>query len=406
MINLFNFRFYKSKLMKKITTLFFLLFSIASFSQTTFKNGYFITNDNNKTECLIKDFNWLKNPTEFKYKSSEQSVIKTNILSQVIEFGVYDEFKFIKKEVEIDQSKHNTSKLTLNKNPEFVRSTIFLKVLIEGKANLYAYTDNVGTKFYYNINNSEIRPLIYKPYLDVDDSIKKNNTYKMELRDNLTHSNMTLEDFKNLNYKTNSLINLFTKYNELDNEDFKTYRVKNEFFKLNIRPGFNLTSLTIKSPSQGGNNVEFDSKLTFRLGLEAEFTLPFNNNKWAIIVEPTYTKFKGDSDTSGSTVKINYSAIEVPIGIRHYFFLNQKTKLFLNTGFGFDINNSSTIEVDNFGEGDINSGQNFMLGIGFNNGKKISTELRYYTNKDISRRGANVTSNLSSLAFIFGYRLF
>ncbi|WP_179009159.1 porin family protein [Winogradskyella forsetii] len=389
--------------MKKFATYIILIFTSISFSQTTFKKGYFISNDNTKTECLIKDSNWLKNPTEFKYKLSDESSTENITLDEVKEFAVYDLFKFIKANVEIDQSEKNNSKLSRNKAPEFAESEVLLKILIEGKANLYSYTDNISTKFFYNLNDLDIKPLIYKLYQNDDNKIEKNNTFRMQLWENLKFPEISLKDVKKLNYNANSLISFFRKFNEANNANFDIYKVKKEILKLSIRPGVNFSSLSVEPFS--GEELDFGNKITFRLGAEAEFTLPFNNNKWAIVIEPTYSYYKGEINNSGSMIKLDYSAIEIPIGLRHYFFLSPKAKLFLNAGFSFDLINNTTIEIGSLGEGEINSGQNFMLGLGFNSSDKISFEIRYYSNKDLSRRGATATSNLSTLSLIFGYRL-
>ena len=39
-------------------------------------------------------------------------------------------------------------------------------------------------------------------------------------------------------------------------------------------------------------DLKFDSNTNVSLGIEAEFILPFNKNKWAIIFEPTYQYYK------------------------------------------------------------------------------------------------------------------
>ncbi|NRB59841.1 MAG: PorT family protein [Winogradskyella sp.] len=348
----------------------------------------------------------MKNPSDFKYKKIENSETYVHSLNEILEFGVYNEFKFIRAKVKVDKSNFNTSKLSTNKEPEYIDTTVFLKVLIEGKAKLFSFTDSNSTKFFYSIDDIEIKPLIYKKYINKENKILENKRFRLELKNNLTHKEFVTQNFQDLEYRKKELIELFSKYNELFNSDYKIFTTKNEIIKINIRPGINYSTLKIQPNGQGNSSINFDSKFSLRIGLEAEFILPFNNNKWAIIVEPTLVSFKGENIESSSQLNINYRSLEIPVGLRYNFFLNSKDKLFLNTGFVFDLINNSTIQIDNFAEGDITSAQNFMFGLGFNNGKKTSFELRYYTGKNITKTGATAQSDLSSLSLILGYRIF
>ena len=67
----------------KLLFLFTTIFTFNCYSQISFENGYFIDNNNQKINCLIKNLDWEKNPTEFKYKLSESSELnkKNNKIS-------------------------------------------------------------------------------------------------------------------------------------------------------------------------------------------------------------------------------------------------------------------------------------------------------------------------------------
>jgi hypothetical protein len=62
----------------------------------------------------------------------------------------------------------------------------------------------------------------------------------------------------------------------------------------------------------GSGNAKFDNKISFRIGLEAEFILPFNKNKWAVFAEPTYQYYKTEKQSlfmKGSLSKQHQSEI-------------------------------------------------------------------------------------------------
>ena len=76
----------------------------------------------------------------------------------------------------------------------------------------------------------------------------------------------------------------------MDRNSFNIHaKTEKDWFNLSIRPGMNYATLSIGNDlTLSITNIDFGNKLGFRLGLEAEFVLPFNKYKWAIIVEPTY----------------------------------------------------------------------------------------------------------------------
>lgn len=64
---------------------------------------------------------------------------------------------------------------------------------------------------------------------------------------------------------------------------------------------------------------------------------------------------------------VNSNLIEMPVGVRHYFFLNKNSKLFINASYIFDICSKSTIEykrTDNSIYNLFESKSNNVLGFG------------------------------------------
>jgi hypothetical protein len=123
------------------------------FAQTKFQKGYFIDNNNVRTECLIKNDDWLNNPSKFSYKVSETAPIQSAEMPVVKEFGIYNNSKFVRADVNIDLTTNDYSNnLGNDKNPEWHQQQLFLKVLIEGKASLYYYKGQNVERFFYSVN--------------------------------------------------------------------------------------------------------------------------------------------------------------------------------------------------------------------------------------------------------------
>jgi hypothetical protein len=400
-----------------ITSTLLILFNFESYSQIFFEKGYIIADDNQKTECLIKNIDWKNNPTEIEYKLSQNSEIQKGIIQNIKEFGIYGTSKYIKSKVKIDRSSDNINYMTSDPNPIFQDEQLFLKILTEGNASLLYYENGNLIRFFYKKDNSDVIQLVYKNYL-INDNITKNNYFKQQLFNELKCPAINLENIKSINYTKIDLIRLFIKYNECTNSSYRNYDLlqKKHLFKLSIKPGLNLSSLNVKNSQADFLNSNFRNKLGLRFGVEAEFILPFNKNKWGIIVEPTYQYFKSENkketkDVSGGIIisNIDYKSIELPFGIRHYFYLNEKSKVFINLFYVIDFSLNSSIKItrtDNtvLNLSDINSRRNFALGFGYKNKDRYSIELRYYTNREILDNYIFSNSDYKTTSLILGYR--
>ena len=298
--------------------------TLNSYSQINFEKGYYLDNENNKIVCLIKNMGWLSNPTKIKYKLSENTEINTKSIDSISEFGVSD-LLFKRFSVQIDRSGQQIKNLSHNRNPEFKSETLFLKQIVKGDSNLFVYVDGNFTTYFFNSNSYSITQLVHKKYLKDQNLIAENNLFRQQLLINLECDNISQEHIKNLIYAENELKKLFIKFNtckgvvyQEDNEKKKTKGL----FNLNIRGGITLNSFKI--PSGGVTNpspyeFDFGTILGFQIGVEAEYVLPFNMNKWSIIAEPTYNHFKSESTSLNyypETVTLNYNTLELPIGIR------------------------------------------------------------------------------------------
>ncbi len=148
-----------------------------------------------------------------------------------------------------------------------------------------------------------------------------------------------------------------------------------------------------------------------------EYILPFNKNKWSISIEPTYQRFedKGRSKldkvfNEELFVSVDYSSIELPISLRHYFFLNNDSKIFANISYSFNVKSDVSIEFER-GDGikltplNGKSGNNYAFGIGYKLKDRYSLEIRYLTSKEILENYMAWDSKLQTTSFILGYTI-
>lgn len=138
---------------RTLLLLVFLFFTIVGISQINYEKGYYVNNENEKIDCLIKNEDWKNVPKYFLCKQNKESEVERikadNIKVLVIDGGAkYEVFN-----VKIDRSIERAKDYTNDKYPEFKKERLLLKVLVEGKANLYQYVDGAVVKYFFSTDS-------------------------------------------------------------------------------------------------------------------------------------------------------------------------------------------------------------------------------------------------------------
>ncbi len=399
--------------MKKTILLALLVCSMVCYAQNNFKKGYFIDNLGAKTICLIKDLDWANTPTEFEYKLNEFSKSNLHTITSVLEFSV-SSYVFKRYSVDIDRSGGNIRHLSSKREPEFVRETVFLKELIKGNASLYSYSGKNLKLFFFGIHSDDLEPLVYKEYSVSADKVNINDYYKMQLLEALKCEGITFNDIKRVKYQRDDLVDFFIRYNSCKNPDFKIdsnkIKGKKGKFNLHLKPGVTFSSLSLERVVDFNEFTNLGNQTGFRIGVEAEYVLGLNNNKWAFLFETVYnsehTAERPLRNVANLTSK--FQSIFLSLGARHYMFLNDDLKLFVNAAYEQDIVSSSSklsvIYPLNTYDFEYQTRNSFGFGLGANY-KKISLELRTSLDRDVLKRWIGWGTKFSYYSIIIGYNI-
>lgn len=424
---------------KLLPQIFILLFCTTAFAQDVFITGYFINNDGHKTIALIKDKDWLNTPDKFEYKLSETSGTKVLTLTTIQEVMIGEDIKFQRFTVDYDQSRQEPKNLSSVRNPEYLQETIFLKTLLEGNASLFSHTRHGREVYFYRRGEGDAKQLINKAYDIGDSKIRYNSKYKQDLWNDLTCENIPLGRIEKLNYTSKDLIDFFLDYNKCKDATIVLFNnaslnQKSGEFKFTVKAGLNFNSLHVYNPKKkvyvgrpGGGRVPVyypektiydgnDFDLSFRAGVELKYILPYFNRKWSIFVEPNYQQYSAEKEMfpNGNLGSIKYSAIELPLGVRHTFFINNTSNLFLNAGAGYTYSydhtttenyNSNTSQRPGF-ELENNFALLAFTGLGYAHKYGFNLEIRYYPVKEITRKGDLMVDHNNSFSIIAGYQIF
>lgn len=397
----------------KFITILLLSLIISPFckGQIGFEPGYFIDNDNQKTSCLIKNVDWEDNPSQFEFKLNENSAVQTATIATVSEFGITNFSRYIRAKVKIDRSSEDINQLSSVRNPEFQEETLFLNVIIEGNLTLYFFKEQSVLRFFFSQQGSEINQLIYKSYSTKQGYINKNEDFKQQLFNLVQCEKVTKTEIERLKYSKVDLKKIFIKLNNCSQSEITNYesKGKRKWYNLTIRPGVKMSNMKMGNPLlQLPLDVSFDNQIGFRLGLENEIVLPFNKNKWSVLIEPTYQSFLSETTiaTKNQKVKSEYRSIELPFAIRYSLFLGPKSRLFLNLGYMMELTLGSKIDYEINNDLDIDTSPNLVYGLGFNYLNKFIIELRHHNNKELLNEYPAWYSEYNTNALIIGYTLF
>lgn len=407
--------------MKKILIVPFLfLYFHPVFAQIQFEPGFFVDNQGQKSEVLIQNKDWLNNPSEFRYKVNSGSAdISTARLEEVSEFKVGN-FHYVRSTVELDKSKAAGVDVSSSRQPEFEEEILFLRTLVLGDASLYMFKDGSLIRFFSRQDDKGIKPLVYKRFR-LPGGMAENNAFRQQLLEDFNCGGLEPSDLSELEYKTKDLVEFFTTYNSCVNSEFVSYfqKEKNQGkFRVALQVGVGHATMAFEEVSHA--SAGSFSEVEPRIGLELEYLLPFNKNKWGIFSGAVYRQFTTERETSNqfrsSVLQVKYSSVEVLSGLRHYFFLNNKHKLFLNAGLLIDLPLESQIILLETGRvrdpevTDLESPISPMLGLGAELFNRFTMELRY-NKREVSGQNYVPThfdldwqSDYSTVSLMIGYK--
>ncbi|UTW66632.1 outer membrane beta-barrel protein [bacterium SCSIO 12643] len=351
---------------------------------------------------------WKDNPTEFSYKRALNGESEIQTIREVVEFGIPSQFKYVRFDVLIDKSSDQIEHLSHTRKAIFEKERLFLKVLVEGQASLYSYRKINLIRYFYSTDTIAIEQLVYKQYRVEDkNTILKNEKFRYQLKFNLPCNPSTDLLAENTNYREKDLIKYFIEFNSCKGEYYSVFDNDEEkdLFNLNLRPGIQFSTLSVSSSLTSLYDVQFETETGFRIGIETEFILPFNNGKWAIITEPTYQYYRSEGHTSSQNVKIDYQSLEIPIGLRHYFHLYQDTKLFINGLVVFDLPVNSSIAWESIPDQPLELSTNLALGVGYKYNERLGLEMRYGFKRNILNRYLNWGANYNGLSVVLSYTI-
>ena len=369
---------------------------------------------NSESLCLIKNLAWKNNPTTFAYKFSVNEDVKTESIDNISYFSVSD-YEFERFNVDLDVSTNDMSRMSATADPEWEKRTVFLKKLVEGKSTLYYYEDGNLIRFFVTNNDQKtVQQLVYKQYVP-HTYIETNTKFIGQLYDIMKEKLPDPAIYKKLKYDKASLIKLFLKYNAANGIDSKNIVASQDNAIINFKftPGILFVSADAIRNDVPNQKMDFGSKAAIRIGAEVELLFPFNNHKWALFTDPYYFQYENTGSVANYTWKANVKFVDIPAGVRHYMYINKKSKLFLNVAYVLSLNTgSSSVAYSYISDSQtyskafkVKNSPYFAFGVGFSY-ERYSIEGRLNLKRELLPNTDYVNATLGSVGLIFGYKIF
>ncbi|MCF6349229.1 MAG: hypothetical protein L3J20_13195 [Flavobacteriaceae bacterium] len=121
-----------------------------------------------------------------------------------------------------------------------------------------------------------------------------------------------------------------------------------------------------------------------------------------MFIEPTYQFFKATKENdinltltiiTKQKAIVDYKSIEIPIGIRHYLFLNDESKIFINATYILNYALNSTIKFEVGQDLEIKPKNYYAIGMGYEFNNSLNIEFRKGFDQNILSQYAFWNSN-------------
>ncbi|WP_417351806.1 hypothetical protein [Flavobacterium alkalisoli] len=403
--------------MRFFSLLAIFLIAVVSYGQDI--KGYYITNSDTRIDVYFKPTDFAKTD-KIQIRQNETGEYQSLPFLTAKEYGISDQFKFIKRTVKVDKSRSDSQRYySTFKEAELEKTELFLNVLVEGDASLYSGYFNEEKKYFYSIDSKKIKitQLVHKMYL-YGNEVKENKEYQQTLYNEVNCGDSSV-NFGTLSYKESSLKKVFEAYNSCKSSQYKVYDNKGSLkIELLVSGYAGPTMNMLATKTQGGSGN--DSSIGFNLGAEAVIVMPAGNLggffrlEYAMATElETITPFANTNRLVEQSV-LNASFFSAVLGPRYFLSENKNKKgFFIDAGFGmsFAFGDLTKNQLATNAQGEYytastqtyNLAHNFYLtaGFGYALSENMGLEVRYDTPREVVDYNSNY--KFSKLGLNFKY---
>lgn len=401
--------------------LFFIFLSLYCYAQGDYKTGYYIDSSGKRENALIKEDDFKRiNETGFSLQVRDESGATRLIpVLGLSEFAIGDQTKFVKARVSMSNAPLYGN-LSHDPVPVMVDANLMLSVIVEGGAVLYQYFSDDGSKFFYKTEVAQ-NPvqLLRHAYLDAAGQQREVNTFREQLYDSVRCMDQGIGAFLKIKYETEDLKKQFIHFSECSKSNFSVF-AKSTGKKAVLSFAVLASAKSAKlSQKFEGHLIGDNGKVIPSVGFEAE--IRSGSGRWAAFIRPSYEKVSIESESFYRISKFgdsyryfnsehDFSAINVPIGVRYYFRPGNKHDFFLETALGFQNATGTRTVITHVERNDViltgvvyttnvTSGIYLALGGGYKFNSRWAAGIEWNTPKNIIEEFDDEEVKYNTMAF-------
>lgn len=272
-------------------------FSVTSFSQTNFVEGYIISDKGDTINGYVHQKFWIVHPDTISFRKTPEGKINRYSAYEIKGFKVGDEL-FRSAKVEVERSKRPTEGRTTDSEFIISEKQAFIKALYLGKKSLFYLRSGMEIKNFFIEIEGEYILLLYKQYVKYENGrqriIEKKN-FVGQLAYYLDDCEKIRGVLNDTDYELDQLKKVFRIYYNCAPYDYSYASIKKKV-KVNSRliGGAVFTTLNFKGTSLYHEhliNADFSRSMQPALGYSLNIVAPNTDEKWIIRNELMFSYF-------------------------------------------------------------------------------------------------------------------
>lgn len=317
--------------MNKIFTFLLIFLCTNLFAQNKFELGYYIDQSGNKFEGEISEMKLDNFPEEFILKNGNQ---QTKVVTSSVREIKYGASIFEIKKFQYDPTVRNEiSNLSKERKLNFVETSNFVQLIVDGEYKLYRYLKNGISTFFYENSNKEMVTLAYKKYLISNSTIGENNDFRVQLWNNVKNSKYpSLDSYSYLKYRVDDLEDYFKQVNGITFKREKKDKVVFNFF-VGYSSSFMDIDFLQNIPGESYNHVTVMPEIEYILNKNITNITSFYFNVKYRSIKANYEEVYVRENWHHT---VDYQSLYFSLGVKQYFLSSEKNKFYGKLGLGYD----------------------------------------------------------------------
>ena len=309
--------------------------------------GYLLTEDGQQREVYLKVATSKTSPDRVSFRTGPaESGVQHLAIDAVKAYGTHDHSeRYVRFTVRIDTSRQRLSELTTARQPEWKEKTVLLRQLVEGAADLFHWSDGKREAYLLREGDQVPQVLIARQYRGQGRTIHRDHSYIAQLAALAPCSDAEepLGFPAEVGYRERDLVEYIAAYSRCRGEIPTIYQRKREAFRVWVNAGVDYGQPTYEIlPSRSNRLQDLGTALLPRLGVSVEYLMPFARERYSLYIGVDYRlhrtyDFPTPRYGQPWSRRLEYGAVNFPLGVRRYLRLGDWGELLLMAGGVMDI---------------------------------------------------------------------